>query len=120
MRLVFDGSLSFDVKYLAPFLVNDELKSNDRQDFISIFPAHPHRGLERFIYIIKGEFEHSGQIGNKKNSSWGCVIDEHRLVGEVILAPIIVLKLLGIPKFEVIITLAGVTTLTYLLYSLRR
>lgn len=56
----------FDGKYLDPFLMIDELKSDKQSDFIGGFPAHPHRGIETFTYIIKGGFEHQDQMGNKK------------------------------------------------------
>ena len=56
----------FDGKHLDPFLMIDELKSNDENDFMGGFPAHPHRGIETFTYIIKGGFEHQDQMGNKK------------------------------------------------------
>ncbi|ESP92426.1 MULTISPECIES: pirin family protein [Pseudoalteromonas] len=56
----------FDGKSLDPFLMIDELKSNNSQDYIGGFPAHPHRGIETFTYIRKGGFEHQDQMGNKK------------------------------------------------------
>jgi redox-sensitive bicupin YhaK (pirin superfamily) len=56
----------FDGKHLDPFLMIDELKSDDHSDFMGGFPAHPHRGIETFTYIIKGGFEHQDQMGNKK------------------------------------------------------
>ena len=56
----------FDGRYLDPFLMIDELKSDDRQDFIGGFPSHPHRGIETFTYIINGGFEHRDHMGNKK------------------------------------------------------
>ena len=59
----------FDGKYLDPFLMIDELKSDDHSDFMGGFPAHPHRGIETFTYIIKGGFEHQDQMGNKKSDS---------------------------------------------------
>ena len=37
-------------KTLDPFLMIDELKSDDENDFIGGFPAHPHRGIETFTY----------------------------------------------------------------------
>ncbi|WP_372762344.1 pirin family protein [Pseudoalteromonas sp.] len=56
----------FDGKHLDPFLMIDELKSDNKNDYIGGFPAHPHRGMETFTYIIKGGFEHRDQMGNKK------------------------------------------------------
>lgn len=49
-----------------PFLMIDEIKSDDESDFIGGFPAHPHRGIETFTYILKGGFEHRDQLGNVK------------------------------------------------------
>ncbi|MCE9677693.1 pirin family protein [Shewanella sp. AS1] len=49
-----------------PFLMLDEIKSDDEQDFIGGFPPHPHRGIETFTYIRKGGFEHRDQMGNVK------------------------------------------------------
>ena len=63
----------FSGKSLDPFLMIDELKSNNANDYIGGFPAHPHRGIETFTYIIKGGFEHQDQLGNKKAITAGNV-----------------------------------------------
>ena len=49
-----------------PFLMLDEIKSDDANDYIGGFPPHPHRGIETFTYIRKGGFEHRDQLGNIK------------------------------------------------------
>jgi quercetin 2,3-dioxygenase len=51
---------------LDPYLMLDEIKSNDEQEFIGGFPPHPHRGIETFTYIRKGGFEHRDHLGNVK------------------------------------------------------
>jgi redox-sensitive bicupin YhaK (pirin superfamily) len=51
---------------LDPFLMIDELKSDDKADYIGGFPPHPHRGIETFSYILKGGMEHKDQLGNVK------------------------------------------------------
>ncbi|ALU45878.1 pirin family protein [Pseudoalteromonas rubra] len=56
----------FDGKSLDPFLMIDELKSDNSSDYMAGFPPHPHRGIETFTYISKGGFEHQDQMGNKK------------------------------------------------------
>lgn len=56
----------FSGQLLDPFLMIDELKSDDEADFIGGFPPHPHRGIETFTYMIKGGFEHADQMGNRK------------------------------------------------------
>jgi redox-sensitive bicupin YhaK (pirin superfamily) len=63
----------FSGKSFDPFLMLDELKSGDKNDYMGGFPAHPHRGIETFTYIIKGGFEHQDQMGNKKVISAGNV-----------------------------------------------
>ncbi|MGE4261293.1 pirin family protein [Shewanella sp.] len=49
---------------LDPYLMLDEIRSDDAKDYIGGFPAHPHRGMETFTYIRKGGFEHRDQLGN--------------------------------------------------------
>jgi len=56
----------FTGKHFDPYLMIDELKSDDKNDFIGGFPAHPHRGIETFTYMIKGGFEHKDQLGNSE------------------------------------------------------
>jgi redox-sensitive bicupin YhaK (pirin superfamily) len=56
----------FDKLRFDPYLMIDEIKSDDEQDFIGGFPPHPHRGVETFTYIRKGGFEHRDQMGNVK------------------------------------------------------
>ena len=58
---------------LDPFLMIDELKSDDEADFIGGFPPHPHRGIETFTYMLNGGFEHRDQMGNRKVISDGDV-----------------------------------------------
>ncbi|GAA0788185.1 MULTISPECIES: pirin family protein [Pseudomonadati] len=60
-RVADFGQQRFD-----PYLMLDEIKSDDKQDFIGGFPPHPHRGIETFTYIIKGGFEHRDHMGNVK------------------------------------------------------
>ena len=56
----------FDKLGLDPYLLVDEIKSDNDQHAIGGFPSHPHRGVETFTYIIKGEFEHRDNLGNVK------------------------------------------------------
>jgi quercetin 2,3-dioxygenase len=51
---------------LDPYLMIDEIQSDDESDYIGGFPPHPHRGIETFTYIKKGGFEHRDQMGNVK------------------------------------------------------
>jgi quercetin 2,3-dioxygenase len=47
-----------------PFLMLDELRSDDPQDFIAGFPPHPHRGMETLTYIRIGGLSHQDSMGN--------------------------------------------------------
>jgi hypothetical protein len=50
---------------LDPFLLLDQMYSNDPKEVAAGFPWHPHRGIETVTYIIKGEAEHEDSLGNK-------------------------------------------------------
>lgn len=63
----------FSDPLLDPFLMIDQLKSTHSRDFIAGFPAHPHRGIETFTYMLSGAFEHQDQLGNKKAITAGNV-----------------------------------------------
>lgn len=63
----------FSGQHFDPYLMLDELKSDNASDYMAGFPDHPHRGIETFTYIIKGGFEHKDQMGNKKAITAGHV-----------------------------------------------
>jgi len=48
----------------SPFLMVDELKSDQRQDYVGGFPPHPHRGIETLTYMMQGHFQHEDHMGN--------------------------------------------------------
>lgn len=55
----------FDLPEFSPFLMIDELKSDNHSDYVGGFPSHPHRGIETFSYMVKGHFQHKDSMGNK-------------------------------------------------------
>ncbi|ABC27131.1 Pirin-related protein [Hahella chejuensis KCTC 2396] len=55
----------FSATDLEPFLMIDEIRSDERDDFIAGFPEHPHRGLETLTYMKEGGFEHRDHMGNQ-------------------------------------------------------
>lgn len=55
----------YDVRDFDPFLMLDSFDSKNSADYIKGFPMHPHRGIETFTYLIKGEIEHQDSLGNK-------------------------------------------------------
>ena len=48
-----------------PFLMLDEFSTENPNDYIAGFPAHPHRGFETVTYMIEGHMLHEDHLGNK-------------------------------------------------------
>ena len=51
-------SIGVDPNYFDPFLMLDEFGSENKDDYVAGFPAHPHRGIETVTYMLEGDFEH--------------------------------------------------------------
>lgn len=47
-----------------PFLLLDEFFSDDPDDYIRGFPAHPHRGFETVTYMLDGHMRHEDSVGH--------------------------------------------------------
>jgi quercetin 2,3-dioxygenase len=52
-------------QYVDPFLMLDEFYSDNPDDYISGFPAHPHRGFETVTYMLDGHMRHEDHLGNR-------------------------------------------------------
>jgi len=48
-----------------PFLLLDDFRSEDPEQYLKGFPWHPHRGIETITYVLRGEVEHADSLGNK-------------------------------------------------------
>jgi redox-sensitive bicupin YhaK (pirin superfamily) len=47
-----------------PFLLFDEFRSDQADDYIGGFPPHPHRGFETVTYMMAGHMRHGDNKGN--------------------------------------------------------
>lgn len=50
---------------LDPFLMLDEFSSENPDDYVAGFPAHPHRGFETVTYMLDGHMLHEDHLGNQ-------------------------------------------------------
>jgi redox-sensitive bicupin YhaK (pirin superfamily) len=51
--------------HVDPFLMLDEFYSDDPDDYIAGFPAHPHRGFETVTYMLDGHMRHEDHLGHR-------------------------------------------------------
>jgi redox-sensitive bicupin YhaK (pirin superfamily) len=62
-----------EIDHLDPFLLLDEFKSDDRNDYLAGFPDHPHRGFETVTYMLAGAMRHRDSRGNEGHLVAGSV-----------------------------------------------
>ena len=53
-----------EVPQLDPFLLLDDFRAENPEDYKLGFPWHPHRGIETITYMVDGEVEHCDSLGN--------------------------------------------------------
>ena len=66
-------SIGVEPNYFDPFLMLDEFGSENKDDYVAGFPAHPHRGIETVTYMLAGEFEHKDSTGGRGRMTAGDV-----------------------------------------------
>ncbi len=47
-----------------PFLLLDDFRNENPEDYLAGFPWHPHRGIETVTYVLAGTVEHGDSLGN--------------------------------------------------------
>ena len=55
----FGNTSDFD-----PFLLLDDFRNENPEDYLAGFPWHPHRGIETITYVLKGTVSHGDSLGN--------------------------------------------------------
>jgi redox-sensitive bicupin YhaK (pirin superfamily) len=53
-----------ELRHLDPFLMLDEIHSDDPNDYGAGFPPHPHRGFQTLTYLLAGHLRHEDVKGN--------------------------------------------------------
>ena len=54
-----------DTKDYDPFLLFDDFRNENPEDYLAGFPWHPHRGIETITYVLAGTVNHGDSLGNK-------------------------------------------------------
>ena len=55
----------YDKPRFDPFLMLDDFRNDDPDDYLAGFPWHPHRGIETITYMLEGSAEHGDSLGNR-------------------------------------------------------
>ena len=48
-----------------PFLLLDDFRNENPEDYMAGFPWHPHRGIETVTYVLAGTVDHGDSLGNR-------------------------------------------------------
>jgi redox-sensitive bicupin YhaK (pirin superfamily) len=64
----FGSTTEFD-----PFLLLDDFRNDNPDDYLAGFPWHPHRGIETITYVLAGTVDHGDSLGNRGSLGAGDV-----------------------------------------------
>jgi redox-sensitive bicupin YhaK (pirin superfamily) len=56
-----------------PFLLLDDFRNENPEDYLAGFPWHPHRGIETITYVLSGSVRHGDSLGNQGSLGSGDV-----------------------------------------------
>jgi hypothetical protein len=62
-----------DTSEFDPFLLFDDFRNENPDDYLAGFPWHPHRGIETITYVLAGQVEHGDSLGNRGSLGAGDV-----------------------------------------------
>src|SRR2546423_14129267 len=62
-----------DPKEFDPFLLFDDFRNDNPDEYLAGFPWHPHRGIETITYVLAGAVEHGDSLGNRGTLAGGDV-----------------------------------------------
>jgi len=62
-----------DTDETDPFLLLDDFRNEDPDDYRAGFPWHPHRGIETITYVLAGNVTHADSLGNQGSLGSGDV-----------------------------------------------
>jgi len=62
LRRAFDFG---DTTEFDPFLLFDDFRNDNPDEYLQGFPWHPHRGIETITYVLAGTVEHGDSLGNR-------------------------------------------------------
>ena len=62
-----------ETKEFDPFLLLDDFRNDNPDEYKAGFPWHPHRGIETITYVLAGNVEHGDSLGNRGNFGAGDV-----------------------------------------------
>ena len=56
-----------------PFLLLDDFRNDNPDEYLAGFPWHPHRGIETITYVLAGNVDHGDSLGNRGSMGAGDV-----------------------------------------------
>lgn len=62
-----------DPSEVDPFLLLDDFRNDNPENYAAGFPWHPHRGIETITYVLAGSVDHGDSLGNRDSIRAGDV-----------------------------------------------
>jgi quercetin 2,3-dioxygenase len=62
-----------DTSEYDPFLLFDDFRNDNPDEYLAGFPWHPHRGIETITYVLAGSVDHGDSLGNRGSLGAGDV-----------------------------------------------